>query len=498
MQSHFSSQTLAEMFRDLYLSEHTGVLELSRGDLCKKIYFERGLINYAESSVEQESLAGRLLQDGRVSAGALAEVGQQSEQPVELAQALLNRGLISKEAAFEAMRDIVKSVVESVFSWDGGTATFSTIEKFPEFFESDVLRTFELILRGILRMVGFTPIGEAMLGLDNKLRVRRQTPLPLERLALSPAHGFILSRVDGTITVKEVLSTLPPEDDGNASRFLFGLLIMGVLEYDPPLSEGPFRVANILRDHADRRALEMMQEETIQQVYSQMQSQDTYGVLGVSSKATRQAIERAYGEAKTLFSKERILPRVREKYRSELAVIESRLIEAYLRLTQPDRSDIEHPSAQSGGEGKPVEKGVDDFLMRVELDKTKSKVALEEAGRVAESYYSQARRAVREGDYHGAIQYGKLAVSYNSEDARYYFLLADCQARNPESRWQRTAAQNFAKATELDPWNVEYWMSLGRFYKKRGMAIRARKQFEEVLKLVPSHQEALTELESLG
>jgi tetratricopeptide (TPR) repeat protein len=497
MQSHFSSQTLAEMFRDIYLSEHTGVLQLTRGDLQMRIFFERGLINCADSSVEQERLAARLLQDGRISAGALAEAGEDVDQPIELARSLLNRGLISKEALNDAMQGIVKGIVENVFSWKGGMATFDKIEALPELFESDVLNTFALILRGILRMVGFSPIGEAMLGLENNLRVRKQTPLPLERLALSPAHGFILSRVDGTITAKEVLSTLPQEEDEQASRFLFGLLIMGVLEYDPPLSEGPFRVANILRDHADRRALERMQEDTIQQVYAQMQSQDPYGVLGVSSKATRQAIERAYSEAKTLFSKDRILPRVREKFRSELAVIESRLIEAYLRLTQPESSDIGSQAAKRDEEGEKNEKGADDLLMRVELDKTKSKVALEEASRIADNYYAQARKAEREGDYHSAIQYGKLAVSYNPADARYYFTLADCQARNPESRWQRMAEQNYAKATELDPWNVDYWMSLGRFYKKRGMTLRARKQFEAALKLSPSHQEAVEELESM-
>jgi tetratricopeptide (TPR) repeat protein len=131
------------------------------------------------------------------------------------------------------------------------------------------------------------------------------------------------------------------------------------------------------------------------------------------------------------------------------------------------------------------------------MDKTKSKLAAEEAGRVAETYYSKARKAVREGDYHSAIQYGKLAISYNDADARFYFMLADCQVRNPEAKWQRMAEQNYAKATELDPWNTEYWISLGRFYKKRGLKLRARKQFEEALKLAPSHSVATEELQSL-
>jgi tetratricopeptide (TPR) repeat protein len=240
-----------------------------------------------------------------------------------------------------------------------------------------------------------------------------------------------------------------------------------------------------------------MQEETIQQGYLQMQAQDPYGVLGLSSKASRQAVERAYSEAKSLFSRDRILPKVRDKFRAELAVIESRLIEAYLRLTQPDRAEAA-PVEQVRDAPTGEEKGVNDLLMRVELDKTKSKVAMEEAGKIAENYYAQARKAVREGDFHSAIQYGKLAVSYNDSDARYFFTLAECQARNPDSRWQKMAEQNYTQATALDPWNVEYWISLGRFYKKRGMKLRARKQFEEALKLAPLHKEAVEELESMG
>jgi len=424
------------------------------------------------------------------------EVGQAEQPAPDLVRALINRGLVSKAALGQAMREIVDSVVQSVFAWEGGAARFAETSPEAEFFDTDVLSTFEVILRGIFKMAGFAPIREAMLGLDNKIRVRKPTPVPLERLTLSPAHGFVLSRADGTSTVKEVLATLPTGEDESASMFLFGLLVMGVLEYDPPLAEGPFRVANILRDHADRRALERMQEQTVSQAYKQMRTQSPNEVLGVTAAASREAIERAYEEAKALFSRERILPRVREKFRSELAVIESRLIEAYLKLTQPDRRDS---GAAGPEESKPPgDVEVQDLLVRVEMDKTKSKLAMEESGRVAEHYSSLARKAAREGDYHSAIQYGKLAISYNDRDARYYYLLADCQVRNPEARWQRMAEQNYARATELDPWNADYWISLGRFYKKRGLKLRARKQFEEALKIVPKHKVATEELETLG
>jgi len=496
VQSHFSSQTLSEIFRDLYLGERTGVLELDREGAQKRIWFSRGLIHYAESKEDFERLGKRLVQDKLLSAGALQEAEAGRTTGVSLAQGLVNRGLISRESLSKAIKAIIDSVVRSVFLWEGGAARFKDETDTEPVFDTDVLMTFEVILQGIFTMTDFDPIGEAMLGLDNKIRLRNPAPLPVERLTLSASHGFILSRVDGTCAASEVLSVLPQHEEALALRFLFGLLVMGVFEYNPALGDGPFRVANILRDHADRRALERMQEQTIRQAYAQMRTQNPYEVLGVTSTTDREAIEQAYEEAKGLFSRDRLLSNVRDRFRSELAVIESRLIEAYLRLTQAETIDaVKHGIAAQAGK-KDI--GVDDLLVRVEMDKTQSKVAKEESQKVAASYYDKALKARRAGDFHNAIQYGKLAVSYDSEDAKLFFMLAECQARNPGPRWQHQAEQNFNKATELDPWNVKYWISLGVFYKKRGLKLRARKQFEEALKLVPEHPEAETELAALG
>ena len=143
------------------------------------------------------------------------------------------------------------------------------------------------------------------------------------------------------------------------------------------------------------------------------------------------------------------------------------------------------------------EEDANGFNVRVEMDRSKSKVALDKANRVADVYYAKARKSMQEGDYHNAIQYGKLAISYNPQDARFFFLIADCQSRNPEGRWQRMAEENLTKATELDPWNPEYWISLGRLYKKRGLKLRAKRQFQEALKLVPNSADLIRELEGL-
>jgi len=497
MQAQFSAQTLAEIFRDLYVQERTGALLLTRGDLKKEVHFDRGMILYAESSVAEEQLGAILVESGRLSAGALAEgadsLDEDRSDPA-LARALLRRELVGRATLLQAARTVVEQVVESVFGWEGGSARFVEGKLAETPFETDILATIEVILLGTTCMAGFEPIHEAMLGLDNRLCFRHPTPIPVERLTLSPSHGFTLSRVDGNTTLSEVISILPPGEEEIATRFVFGLLVMGVLEYEPSLGSGSLRVAELLRDHGDRQALERMQEQAIQRTYAAVQGQNCHEILDVSPQAKRTEIENAYHSIKTQFSRERLLPKVRSRFKSELSLIESRLIETFLTLTQPQRA---RPAASDAEAAQDPATYAEDLNVRVEMDRSKSKVALDKANRVADVYYAKARKSMQEGDYHNAIQYGKLAISYNPQDARFFFLIADCQSRNPEARWQRMAEENLTKATELDPWNPEYWISLGRLYKKRGLKLRAKRQFQEALKLVPNSADLIRELDAL-
>jgi len=456
------------------------------------------MIVFAESGAADEDLGAVLVREGRVSAGALAEAkgALNSEATAEhLARSLVQHDLIGRTAVSQTMAEIVDRVVQTAFSWpEGGEAVFREEPQVEAFFETDILTTVEVILNGVFCMAGFEIVYEAMRGTQNRLRLCDPVPIPVERLTLSATHGFILSRVDGTMGVRDLLAILPAEEEENAARFLFGLLVLGVMEYDPPLSDHAPRVSDLVQMHADQQALERVQEQSIRQKYENVRQQNPYEVLGVHTTATRTEIERAYEQLKSQYGRERLVPSVRGKYRSEISVIESRLVEAFLTLSQastPGSSMRRRPTPPRDDSPKP------DFAMRVEMDRPRSKVEADQATQVADNYFAKGRRCMREGDFHNAIQYGKLAISHNSSDARYFSLLADCQVRNPEGRWQRMAEENYRRATQLDPWNADYWVSLARLYKKRGMKLRARKNFEEALKLVPNKPEILQELANL-
>jgi tetratricopeptide (TPR) repeat protein len=60
--------------------------------------------------------------------------------------------------------------------------------------------------------------------------------------------------------------------------------------------------------------------------------------------------------------------------------------------------------------------------------------------------------------------------------------------------YRKEAEQNFIRATRLEPWNAEALVGLGVLYKKEGMHIKAKKQFERALQIDSDHKIALKEL----
>ncbi|HET8796414.1 MAG TPA: tetratricopeptide repeat protein, partial [Thermoanaerobaculia bacterium] len=88
------------------------------------------------------------------------------------------------------------------------------------------------------------------------------------------------------------------------------------------------------------------------------------------------------------------------------------------------------------------------------------------------------------------------AVQFAPDHAGAWALLASCQERNP--KWRRDAAENYQRALALDPENTDVLISLGDLYRNEGMIGRAQTCYEDVLKIKPDHQQALSRLEGLN
>ena len=487
MNGPFVPSTLAELFRDLFLTERSGILSLSRTEVRKRVYFDRGMIFFADSSLEDEGLMDFLVHARTLNAQDLAGIpGARGDDRV-LAQWLFDSGKVPLEKLQQSVREQIQQVVVSTFRWESGESSFQdTPPGGGEAFCTDVIFTFEILMRGIRSMAGFGPIREAMHRLDRKLKLSENLYLPVDKLALHPIQGFVLSRIDGSTNIGEIASQIPPSDEDNALRFLFGLIILGVAEISPPLGTGPLVVRDLLAGDREERERGEREATVIKEMSRALTTGTAWEALGIAPGADTESTRRAYETRRDAFRSARFLKKIQEVYRDELMLIEGKLLESYLAVSQNQMQSARQGSAHGGS----VKLDIDSLSMRKELSKTQNQELLEEQVRRAEMFFIKAREYFRAKDYHNAIQYCEQALKGNDADARYHFLLGQVLVRNPDYRWQKRAEQSLLKAAEIDPWNVEHFVHLGNFYRNHNLMRKAKKSFLKAIEMMPSHSEA--------
>ncbi|MBI4168358.1 MAG: DUF4388 domain-containing protein [Acidobacteria bacterium] len=484
---------LAEVIRDLYLDERSGVLVLSRGGAEKRVFLDRGMILTVSSSLEDERLPAFLAGRGLIRPEEAATLKGLDDR--QAAEALLKRGLLSAQGLQEANRELAQQMLTALFRWDGLEYRFEEGAVATGPIETNVVVSFELIIRALRAMAGFDQIKAALLSQDRALRFSDQMYLPFEQLALTPIEGFLVSRVDGQTKLRDILAQTPSSEEAAAARFLFGLLILGLANFVPAIGPGPLSCGDLVRGEEEKRRREDREKAEILDFYRLAQGGKPRALLGASEDATSDQIKMAYMERKGRYQPSRFLKKVRLDLREELQIIEARLLEAFLAL----RSDkLGAARATGAGADRLVNLDLEALSLRKELTKTEKQSVEEERARMAEQFFAKARDYWKMGDYFNCIRYCEFASGYNDRNAGVFSLLGQALSRNPDYRWQKRAESALVRAAELEPFNPNHLVLLGEFYRAHDLYAKAKKEYEKVLALVPAHPQARQALEDLA
>src|SRR5712675_2559306 len=116
LKGYCAPPALAELIRDLYLGERSGVLTIGRSGVEKRLFIDRGMILAASSSLDDERLPAFLALHSLIpKEEAEALKGLEDRQ---VAEALLKRGQITREGLTSAVRDLAEQIMTGVFRWD--------------------------------------------------------------------------------------------------------------------------------------------------------------------------------------------------------------------------------------------------------------------------------------------------------------------------------------------------------------------------------------------
>ncbi len=223
---------LPELLRTMYVGRSSGMLHLVRGDEEQRLRFRGGHIVNAHTNVVEDRLGEMLVRRGLLTPADLARATEVVVRDKRrLGEVLAELGLLDANGLEDAIALHVHETIARLFTWPDGLYAFKDEAEEPSASEVTLkLSTGELILEAVRAVRDPDVVRYALGDIDRVLALSSDPLLRFQKLTLSPTDGFVLSRIDGVASAREILQMIPlPAEETQKS--LFGLLSTGVIEY---------------------------------------------------------------------------------------------------------------------------------------------------------------------------------------------------------------------------------------------------------------------------
>jgi curved DNA-binding protein CbpA len=460
------------LLKEMYAGRRTGLLHLTKAE-SYGIRFVNGAIVYCESGKREFHLGEVMVAEGLLDQDGLERATQRMlREKKRLGQVLKEMGLADRERLEQAFAIHIRQILSRVFAWMGGSYSFEESITVDEFDHPRQLSTGELILETVSELSD-RPVVTYALGPRACVFLPSNDPLTrFQKLTLAPHDGFVFSRIDGTLSIDEILKVtpLPPEQ---VERSLLALYCTGLIENACPPAA---------RERADP-SVEKLRNQ-IQETYDGLASRNHYQVLGVEATATPTQIRAAQLDLAKRFHPDTQHQLGQGHLRDKLEAIFQRVNVAHQILSDPDSRARYHKLV---GLEPPREPDAE-----IELP-PESMADIQRA----QERYRKAGERLREGRHWEAVALleESLQTAGRRLRPRIWIMLAQAYLKNPA--WSQQAERVLQTAIQEEPEDADVHFMLGAIYKDRGQNKRAADKFREVLGMEPRHRAATSELEAL-
>lgn len=367
-------------------------------------------------------------------------------------------------------------------------------------------------------------------------------------LSLSPAEGFLLSRVDGRTSwgLLRECGALPAEDVDRCLRAWLesGMLVLEA-KAEPPrasVTTDPVATSDGLAADLDP-SLDIsidFQSEVLD--FEQRLDRPYTEILGVEKDADARALRRAYFKLSKEFHPDRYFRKNLGAFEARIERVFCKIAEAFEILSDPSaRAEMEKslaaaPKAAPTGPRLHGRTTPHAFSLLARIDR--------ERRRKAKQYYETGVAARGIEAWVEAAQQLRLAIACDPGNAEYKEAFGEANRRSNELRAERymkeadarygigeygeaykryvdalhcrpfdaeanhraaklawriendlkAAKEYAARACEVDPEHVDYRKTLGHVYNAAELHLNAQREFEAALRLAPGDEEARQEL----
>jgi len=486
-------QPLPDLMASVASQHSTGILTSRSDEAVRELIFVNGELRAARSDIEKEKLGSWLVERGIIDENDRALtllVGQGSAESPPLGHLLVTRGHLDQETLEQELATLATTIVHraaaapSSFSEFNEGATTSHPDTLPG------LTTTELILLA----------ARSYPNVDHKrtrLGPLRQVAWPavsletlLDELPLEPPEAFVLSRLDGTRRLDELVSMGSVSEDETIS-ILYTLHTAGIISIGdaPAASLAPMpsirtesRESAQLFATVDESLLgpdQLAERERVVKLAGEAPRMDHYRALGLEQNATVDEIEKAWRKVQRRFSPERSSEAHLKDLRRQLQIILERASEAHEVLST---TASKHRYDQVL---KSLEK---ERTTRTKQAQVKNRIDADARSQLVEANLKRADELIHDGEPYLALQLLEQACKLDPQ-APALVKLARLQLRNP--LWKSRALKTLRWALEVDPKFVDAWLELAEFWRRSNNPERQRKALERALAADPEHPKAV-------
>ncbi len=503
MEGQLNEHSLAELISEILAKKFSGALRVGRERVKAVIYFDAGELIYATSNLRNFRLAEYLKKRGLASQIAAHD---ESTSDFAIGEALISRGLLTRPVLDEIQAEQVGDVVRVPLLWISGEWNF----------DSRARLTVPIRVRIEIRQLLLDAARRMDLQfVSTRFRNPGEMISPViesgDQVNLSSTEGFLRSRVEGPITVDELVA-LSGLSEADAHRTIFGLVLVPVLERElwpyafrtsetdgtakaekpatskpaardkapaPPKPEPPPDPQQELKEFLDRLAL----------------AQNHYEVLDVPQSSHASEIKLAYYAAARQFHPDRFHDLARTPLHGRLESAFARITQAHEVLSHADQRAAYDVKIEASKRGGNVSSPIGDQPIRPAPVRDEASGNGADDLQLVEMRFKEGLAALQLGQINTAIACLQVAAQLAPKDPKYRAYYGRALAAHQQT--QRRAETELQAAVSLEPGNASYRVMLADLYRNLGFSRRAIAELKRALSLDSQNVEARQMLQTL-
>ena len=196
---------LPEVFGVIQRYAVPGMLEVTRAGMVKRVFTQDGYVVHANSSDPIDRLSEHIRRTGLVEAEVIDAIDhERSNSSERLGVLLIERGLLSPRAVYEAICGQIERIVWSLFAWRNGRVVFVAGEMRGDDMVHIKLPMRRVAFEGVKRAPDLESALEATSVLEPTYRYEELIDIGVDATEMD-----LLRRVDGSRTVEEIIAGSP-------------------------------------------------------------------------------------------------------------------------------------------------------------------------------------------------------------------------------------------------------------------------------------------------